>query len=71
MTSISSAVDTGRASLRHLLTSGDRRPEHNGYSHQGPGLIDNRDRHPRGMTVAHAYRSGADADALTGWTWTS
>jgi xylulose-5-phosphate/fructose-6-phosphate phosphoketolase len=20
---------------------------------------------------AHAYRSGADADAVTGWTWTS
>jgi phosphoketolase len=71
MTSISSAVDTGRASLRHLLTSGDRRQEHNGYSHQGPGFINNRDRHPRGMTVAHAYRSGADADALTGWTWMS
>jgi phosphoketolase len=70
MTSISSAVDTGRASLSCLLTSGDWRQEHNAYSHQGPGFINNRDRHPGGMT-AHAYRSGADADAVTGWTWTS
>ena len=40
------------------------------WSSQGGDIADDLLRERDGW-VAHAYRTGADIDAFTGWTWTS